>query len=63
MITGFLLTDRSSATHASEADPADHITAKEFDKDGNAMPTAHYPVKKTGEKAKVDEKAKDEGKK
>jgi len=46
----------------SPADPIDHITCKLWDKDGNPMPTAHYAVKKTDEKADVDEKPKDEGK-
>ncbi|KAM0689055.1 hypothetical protein Q7P36_011132 [Cladosporium allicinum] len=45
------------------ADPINHITCKLWDKDGNTMPTAHYPVKKTDEKPKADEKSKDEGKK
>lgn len=52
----------SDATHSSEADPIPHITVKEFDEDGNAMPTAHYPVKKTGEKTGVNS-PKDEVKK
>jgi hypothetical protein len=52
----------SDATHSSEADPIPHITVKEFDEDGNAMPTAHYPVKKTGERTDV-KSTKDEGKK
>jgi hypothetical protein len=58
-----LLTDRSDSTHVSPGDPEDHITCKLWDKDGNTMPTAHYPVKKTDEKPKADEKPKDEGKK
>ena len=58
-----MLTDRRDATHVGPADPIHHITCKLWDKDGNTMPTAHYPVKKTDEKPEADEKSKDEGKK
>lgn len=51
-----ILTDYRDATHVSPADPVDRISCLQWDRNGKPMPTAHFPVKKTDEKPKADDK-------